>query len=312
MTEYHEEPGVSCTVITPPPPPAGAGEPSTPRALRLGDLLAEWEADATAAHLALTTGQARGPVSPFPSLTCAMGGAFWPGLHIMHGQPGAGKTAFALQVAASCGCPCLFISCEMAALELMRRITARLTGIYLGRLKSGELAPAESLDLARAAAAKAPLLTIADATQAYASRGWIIQQALRCKGEAPYVLVIVDSLHSWAEADPTATTEYETLNAGILALRSIAGAVNAPVLAVAERNRASMKEGGLSAGAGTRKIEYGAETVIDLERPKGASAEPDMQGEVEISVKLSKNRHGSPGKSFSLLFHGALQRFREG
>ena len=43
------------------------------------------------------------------------------------------------------------ISCEMALLELLRRHTARTTGTYLGRLKSGELAPQEAVLLARRA-----------------------------------------------------------------------------------------------------------------------------------------------------------------
>jgi len=67
----------------------------------------------------------------------------------MHGQPGTGKTAFALQVAAQCGFPCLYVTCEMAPLELLRRHTARVTRTYLNRFKSGELSPRESLELAR-------------------------------------------------------------------------------------------------------------------------------------------------------------------
>ena len=70
-----------------------------------------------------------------------------------------------------------------------------------------------------------------------------------------------------------------------------------------------MSGGGLSAGAGTRKIEYGAETVLDMERD--ADKREDAAGEVEISVKFAKNRHGAAGKKVKLYFHGALQKFRE-
>lgn len=102
---------------------------------------------------------------------------------------------------------------------------------------------------------------------------------------------------------------YETLNAAIAALRQLGHELNCPVLVVAERNRGTMSTGGLSAGAGTRKIEYGAETVLDMERD--ANKREDAAGEIEISVKFAKNRHGAAGKKVSLFFQGALQKFRE-
>lgn len=70
-----------------------------------------------------------------------------------------------------------------------------------------------------------------------------------------------------------------------------------------------MKSGGLNAGAGTRKIEYGTETVIDLNRPK--EAKEDGAGEVDIVLSLAKNRHGTVGRDIPLKFNGSLQRFRE-
>src|SRR5690349_126228 len=110
-----------------------------PRIVRLGDLLGEWEADAHAAYAARVSGQARGPVTGLLRLDQELGGALTPGVHIAHGQPGAGKTAFALQAATRCDCPCLYVTAEMSPLELLRRIAARVTETFLGRLKSGEL-----------------------------------------------------------------------------------------------------------------------------------------------------------------------------
>ena len=70
-----------------------------------------------------------------------------------------------------------------------------------------------------------------------------------------------------------------------------------------------MTSGGLSAGAGTRKIEYGAETVIDLSAEK--DVQPDAAGEIPVVLTLAKNRNGAPGRKLYLRFHGPLQRFRE-
>ena len=281
-----------------------------PQLCRFADLLGAWDADARAAHESRVNGTPRGPITGLPALDRELGGCFSPGVHVIHGQPGAGKSAFALQVAAKCACPCLYLTCEMAPLELLRRLTARATGTFLGRLKSGELKPADSLDLARHGAASAPDLALIDGTRAYAAPTYLRECAHIVRGEHKHLMIIVDSLHSWAESAPaTGATEYDTLNIALLSLKRLASELNCPILAIAERNRGSMQGGGLSAGAGSRKIEYGAETVLDLERGEGARE--DMAGEVEIKAKLCKNRHGAAGKSVALKFHGALQRFQE-
>lgn len=294
----------------PPPAPALPNAPSGARLMRLGDLLGDWEREAGEAFEARRSGQARGPVSGFAALDHELGGCFAPGLHIVHGQPGAGKSAFALQIAALCGTPALFVSCEMAPLELLRRHTARATGTFLGRLKSGEMSPDASLSLARRACALAPRLALCDATRDYAPPPFLRDAALASRGDSPHLLIIVDSLHSWAQSAEAPAPEYEVLNLALVALRQLGHELGCPVLAVAERNRGSMQGGGLSAGAGTRKIEYGAETVLDLERDP--TAREDASGEVEVAVKFVKNRHGAGGKKVDLHFHGALQKFREG
>jgi replicative DNA helicase len=285
-------------------PPAAA--PPQPRLTRLGDLLGEWEADALAAHAARVEGRPRGPVTGLRPLDQELGGALPVGVTAVHGGPGVGKTAFGLQASASCGCPALFVTCEMAPLELLRRHTARVTGTYLGRLKSGELAPADSLTLARQAVAAAPLLTLADATQAPADADWLRDAARAARGDAEHLLLVLDSLHSWADALGGEAPEYERLNAALAILRQLAGALNCAVLVTVERNRATMK-GGLHAGAGTRKIEYGAEVVIDLTADENAA--PAAPGTVALLATLDKNRHGSPGRKLPLRFTGALQRF---
>jgi replicative DNA helicase len=280
---------------------------ATPRLVRPADLLEEWEADATAAHQARVTGQPRGPVTGLEALDQELGGYLPPGLHVVHGGPGIGKTAFALQVATSCGCPALYLTCEMGPLELLRRITARLTGTFLGRLKSGEYAPAESLAKARQAIAAVPDLVIADATQAFAKPDWLRDVALSVKREQVRLLIVVDSVHSWADGAPDDLGEYERLNSAVGALRALAGALDCPILAIAERNRASMQRGGLNAVAGSRKFEYTGETVLDLsEDDKAPLGAP---GTVALIAKLQKNRHGAPGKPILLRFNGALQQF---
>ena len=294
------------------PDPAGR----RPRVLHLSQLLGEWEADATAAFDARTKGLLRGPITGLRGLDEALGGVLQPGLHVVHGGPGVGKTAFALQVAATCGFPALYVTAEMRPLELLRRITARVTGTYLGRLKSGELAPADSLAKAREAIAAVPGLALADAGEAFAAPEWLREAARAVRGDARHVLLVVDSVHSWSEAAPVPElTEYDRLNAAIAELRVLAGQLGCPVLAIAERNRASMTAGGLSASAGSRKFEYTGESVLDLsaaerDAPGGALA-PATPNETPVTLTIQKNRNGAAGRRLKLVFHGALQRFTD-
>jgi replicative DNA helicase len=291
------------------PPNEATAPEERPRLLRLAGLLDEWRLDAEAAHRAHTTGMPRGPITSLPSLDRELGGALAPGVHVLHAGPGVGKSAFALQLAALSPFPALYLTAEMSALELLRRVTARVTSTFLGRLRSGELDPRTSLALARRAAAAAPLLSLADATQAWAPPDWIMDAAELVRGDASHLLLIVDSVHSWAESEPNGVAEYDALNAGLAALRRIARTLACPVLAIAERNRPSMKDGGLSAAAGSRKFEYGGESVLSLSRDKDAA--PDAAGDVQVTLTLEKNRHGAPGKKIKLVFNGALQSFRE-
>lgn len=290
-------------------PTSEAPPAATARLLPNADVLAALRADADAANFARVSGTPRGPLTGFDALDRELGGALAQGVHVLHGTPGAGKTAFALQVAASAGCPALFVTCEMAPAELLRRQTARLTGTFLGRLKSGELSGADAQKLAQRALDAAPLLTFADATREPAPMQFLADAALIAKGDADHFLLVIDSLHSWAEGAAAVGTEYESLNLALARLRRLSHALKCPVLVVSERNRESMSAGGQNAGAGTRKIEYSAETVIDLKR--AADAKSDGLGEIEVTLTLNKNRHGATGKALDFRFNGALQRFRE-
>jgi replicative DNA helicase len=250
-----------------------------------------------------------------PSLDKEISHAFAPGLHGVYGNAGSGKTALSLQISSNCLFPALFITCEMSASELLRRHTARVTSTYLGRLKSGEMAPDAIEKLAREAIAAAPNLCLLDATLFPAPKSRILEcaEVVRSRSESGQVLLVIDSLQSWAESfgGDAGAGEYETLNVGIKTLREIAHTLNAPVIFTSERNRKGNEKssGGLNSGAGSRKIEYGAETVIDLDRDM--EAQSDGAGEFSITLRLAKNRHGGIGRPIALRFNGALQRFRE-
>ena len=200
----------------------------------------------------------------------------------------------------------------MHLVELLRRHTARVTGTYLDRLKSGELAPDDVVRMAQQAIAAAPGLALVDGTQAYLAPGLLLDFVRAVRGEARHGLLVIDSVHSWAEKAPDQWTEYEALNGGLAALRTLASRLNCPILGVAERNRASMATGGLnSSSAGSRKFEYGAESVIGLQVDEGQEAPKLAPPEKPIKITVEKNRNGASGMSLKAIFNGALQKFSD-
>lgn len=286
-----------------------------PRLLKVTDLVEEMAVFAESRYQAKQTGTPIGPVTGFSTLDRRLGGALAAGVHIIHGGPGVGKTAFALQVAASCGCPSLYITCEMQPVELALRLVARCTVNLLGRLKDGSIPPQIYRELFSRTVEAVPNLCIVDATissvpirQAGEGIG-ILDAARAARGNASDVLIVLDSLHTWVNTAIDEESEYDRLNRGLAELKSLSTMLNCPILCIAERNRMSSEKGGISAGAGSRKIEYCAETMIELDRKVDES--PDANSEWGVKVKISKNRNGVTGADIGLKFHGALQRFEE-
>lgn len=94
--------------------------------------------------------------------------------------------------------------------------------------------------------------------------------------------------------------EYEVLGRRLRDIQGVVRQTRCAILLVAERNRQSMQDGGLHAGAGHRGIEYGAESVMSLQAQDmlslSANGErPVTSGERPVTLILSKNRNGACG-----------------
>lgn len=290
--------------------PAGnPAKPEEPRLFQLADILGKVESDARAAHEARMTGQPRGSITGLKKVDFELNGAFPEGATVLLGNTGTGKTAFALQAAASNPYPSLFVSCEMAPEELLRRHAARVCSQYLNRFKSGELTPESVVAHVRQAIEAAPLLCIVDATRAFASPKYLCDCAQIARGEARHLLIVIDSLHSWSRGLMNGVSEYDVLGQALAELRTLSRVTQSALLIVSEQNRAGAGKDSVNSGAGHRQIEYGAEAMISLVREEKAQA--DGAGEVDVTLKLVKNRNGAAGKAVPLKFNGALQSFRE-
>ncbi len=293
-----------------------------PPTIDLSDLITEFVADTNDAAAAKASNKPRGVITGLTKLDQHFGGYLAPGIHVVQAAPGCGKTAFALQTASDAVYPALFVSAEMGVLELFRRLIARQTRTFLGRLKSGEISGQQAESLAVQTAKNLQHMRLMDATRAPASPKLIIENAmsLREKFQSPHVLIVLDSLHVWARGAARAENksaenksidpdEYSIINNALGSVASIASILNCPVITIAHRNRAGNKaDGGLHSAKGSGGIEYEAESVLDLNKKDG----PDNAGgETEITAKLEKNRNGAAGVFVKLAFNGALQTFTE-
>ena len=86
--------------------------------------------------LARARKEAKAVQMPWPNVAEALGGGLWPGLHVLTGTTGSGKTQFALQVAFTAACarvPTLYIGLELGPLDLTARLLALAEGEATGR-----------------------------------------------------------------------------------------------------------------------------------------------------------------------------------
>jgi len=269
---------------------------------------------------AVRRGVPLGPSTGFGGLDLVLGGYVAPGLYIVHGQPGVGKTALAAQISASGGVPALYLTTEMTVLEMVRRHLARVFGIKRNDLLSGDPNIDSSL-LARLSpqnlfsASTGPSLPrwyLVDGCDRVVSTADLEDglQAIRQDQHSGSCVLVIDSLQSWALISVDQSEgEYAGLNSALQALRALAVRLKIPVWVISERNRQAMKTGGISAGAGTRRIEYSADVMLDLSIAKDANGVP--AGMQPINVFIAKNRFGPAGFSIVLAFDGDRMAFHE-
>ena len=292
-------------------------ETNTPRPAPLhwlADIVPNLLADADAAHEARETGQPRGPCTGIAPLDEALSGFFEAGLHTIQANTGAGKTALALQIASDCQFPCLYVSAEMPMLELFRRLIARQTSTFLGKLKTGELSSEDIKKLALATAGKLPHIALMDAMAGIASLDLIGETATKLKArfKAKTVLVAIDSLHVWARSLMRGQgNEFEIVSEGTARATELASILDAPIIALCHRNRESNKRvdgAGLHAAKGSGDIEYESWSVLDLHRDM--EKRENANGEVPVIMRFYKNRSNGITPPVETMFSGRLQSFR--
>lgn len=240
---------------------------------------------------------------------------FEPGLHVLAGPPGAGKTTLALQMAfRACfeGAAALYVSFENSALSLIQKLLCSLAGIP-GRDVVRGFADPEVLKSAAASHAEAlsrlAVLEASGEVRAVEVRRKAVQVMRLSRAEG--CLVVVDYLQRMAHS-----FGYDQLRHNVSALvgelRAMALRGGLAVLAISSQNRAS---GSYADGSGraaldslkeSGDIEYAADSVMCLVAARSDSVSASPARAMELVVM--KNRFGETGK-IPLIFRPDLGSF---
>lgn len=252
-------------------------------------------------------------------------GPMEPGQFILVGaRPSMGKTAFALNVAYAVAAtygPVLFLSLEMPAKRLARRLVCTVGGVNLAIMKPGRFVSDEARERIKAAHKHLATLPIliddASAPSIDAVRARIKRHVERDQIR----LVVIDYLGLIAEpSGRTINTRENVVGTISRALKATAKDFGVPMLVLCQLNRASdqinrdpknaedTKPPTLSDLRDSGSLEQDADAVWFIHRPGYYTKRTCDATTAEIHV--AKNRDGQTGKVL-VEWHGGAQRFAD-
>lgn len=216
-------------------------------------------------------------------------------LYVVAARPGMGKTGFGLSaLAAACrrGARVALFSLEMDRAEVGMRLAAGLTGISSQAIEARTLGEDRLQQVLDALGQIDPWpFVVSDLPGEHIAA--IRAKARRAHAESPLDLVIVDYLQL-AEADGEGRVQ--VVGAVARGLKNLARELRAPVLALAQLNRAvearSSKVPQLSDLRESGEIEQAADAVLFIHRPEYYDPE-DRPGVAELHI--AKQRNGPLG-----------------
>lgn len=238
-------------------------------------------------------------VTPWPSFNQALRGGLWPGMYVLVGGTGAGKTQWAVQTAvhvAAAGGRVLYLALELSRKDLGARIVGTVAGVSWSDFLYGKLSE-EDMDRAVHAAPRVralPLHTECGAPFGYgadtlAARAWAMRPSL----------VVLDYLQlcggrpgeemrtTVGRVSYVARSIARDLGAVVLVLSSTARANYGELVNSAESDPGDLVGLGKESG----EIEYAADGVLVLAR----HADKVNRPRTRVMV-VAKNRHGPLGR----------------
>jgi replicative DNA helicase len=242
-----------------------------------------------------------------------------PGLHLLSGGPGVGKTSLSVQVSLEVcqrGTPVMYITFENSPANLIQKIVCARAGVEPRSMERGILHSEQLARFRRAGEELNPALARFSAIEGnmHLQIGEVracISETLNSHGSRT-CLVVFDYLQ---RAAPAQGYKEVRTNVSMLAaqLRDLAMRLDCPVLAISSQNRA---QGNCGAGRGSANLdslkesgdlEYSADSVIFLHPSEDRTA---VHPSIALDLRISKNRFGPVG-AVPLIFRANLDQMRE-
>lgn len=246
----------------------------------------------------------------FAELDRRTAGGLYPGLYVIGGLPGAGKTTFCAQLAdqiSAAGHDVLFFSLEMSRLEMISKSLARLCAQKHGTadaLTALAIRCGQGAGLVREAAAEyrrtaAGRLSIIESEATTAAGICDYVRAYIAAGN-PAPVVIIDYLQLLAAGETSKQTAKEATDKAMRELKLLSRRAQITVIAISSLNRDNYtKSLALDALKESGGVEYSADVVAGLQfrimrsKPTAQQIETaKTQNPRELELKIIKNRFG--------------------
>ncbi|MDG2185690.1 MAG: replicative DNA helicase [Mariniblastus sp.] len=238
--------------------------------------------------------------SGFSDLDRLTGGLHASELAILAARPSMGKTAFAMNIAENVVMksrkPVLFISLEMAAIELIERMLCSVAKVNSHRLRNGTLSADDRKRLVGVAGelSQAPLFLDDSPTRNLSEIAGAARRVLRREGELG--LIIVDYLQL-IQPDQPNDPRQEQVAKMARRLKGLARELKVPVLCLAQLNRQAEDSRDhrpkLSHLRESGAIEQDADVVMFVHRKDYyASGDDDPTNQGEALIIVGKQRNG--------------------
>lgn len=238
-----------------------------------------------------------------------LGGLMGGDLIIVGARPAMGKTAFAINLALSCGAPCGIVSSEQPARQIAARMMALRSRVSLHRMRTRSLTP---VDVERLTASISQLpgdrLHIADRSQPTIAE--IARQARAWRYHHGIAALFVDYVQRIKGSGKERRNE--DVGDVVRGLKGIARDLDIPVVALAQVNRAVESRNNRRPMVGDLKdsgdIEQEADEILLLYRDEVYNDHTVDKGIAEIEI--GKNRHG-PTCVVKVAWDGETMAFRD-
>lgn len=258
-------------------------------------------------------GEEDGLMTGFRRLDSMLDGLKAGQLILIAGRPGMGKTALALNIAATVamaeGLPVAFFSLEMSQQELAIRLLSSEARVDSSDIRKGNLSP-ERLGRVQDAAARLMEAPLYIDDTAIITPGEIRARARALQAEIGDLgLIVVDYLQLMGGESENRVQEVAQISRG---LKILAKDLKVPVIAASQLSRANehreRKKPRLSDLRDSGALEQDADVVVFLYR---AGVYDDEADPSEAEIIVEKNRNGPVG-SVPAFFQAAWTSFTEG